>query len=145
MPSVNPYQSPRTNSPPAPPDVRPVHAYRAIAAAIGGLAFGALVWGLSPLLTGKNEPWDVHSYYTTAMLAGGFILGFACPRQFWAPALGIYAGQVFYLHARIPGAVVPPFISVALFGFPLAILGSGVAYSVSTIVRRCIRCHQPPQ
>ena len=49
---------------------------------------GAAIWALSPLLTGRAEPWDAGLYYSGALLAAGLLSGVAVPKPLWAHYLG---------------------------------------------------------
>lgn len=55
---------------------------------------GSLIWLLSPLLTGHQEPWDARShYYICALLIAGFVPVFLPGTRFYHPALGVWLGQ----------------------------------------------------
>jgi hypothetical protein len=58
---------------------------------------GALVWALSPLITGHKEPWDnAGHYYPLALLAAGFLSGLVSPPIRWAHYVGSILGQVVF-------------------------------------------------
>ena len=45
-------------------------------------AAGAVVWALSPFLSGAMEPWDADgSYYVRALAVAGFVVGLTLPRR----------------------------------------------------------------
>jgi hypothetical protein len=71
-----------------------------------GLALGAGIWLLSPVVTGNREPWDAEGgYYPGALLLAGIVGGLAAP-QYWAGvAIGIFAGQAVVL---LGGVVAEP-------------------------------------
>lgn len=59
---------------------------------------GALVWVLSPWLTGQREPWDAAGiYYPSALLVTGVVAGFLTPRPLWAHYVGALVGQLLYI------------------------------------------------
>ena len=96
---------------------------------------GALVWLLSPALTGHREPWDADSlFYHCGLFIAGFIPAcFSAPR-FWLWAIGAWLGQVlafFVLLLRIQSGPLWPvgflFLSLyALFSLAGAALGACV-------------------
>jgi len=60
-------------------------------------AAAAMVWGLSPWLTGHWEPWDAHAlYYPGGLLVSGALAGLLSPRPLWAHYLGAFIGQLAY-------------------------------------------------
>jgi hypothetical protein len=61
------------------------------------LVASALVWGLSPLMTGHLEPWDADGlYYVGALTVTGIVTGGLLPRPLWAHYLGSVVGQLTY-------------------------------------------------
>jgi hypothetical protein len=63
-----------------------------------GLAIGAAIWFLSPLITGRREPWDAEGgYYVGALLSAGLLGGLLLPEYWGRFAAGIFAGQVLVL------------------------------------------------
>lgn len=71
-----------------------------------GLALGAAIWLLSPLVTGRREPWDAKGgYYAGGLLLAGILGGIVVPRQWVAAAVGIFAGQAAVL---LGGVVADP-------------------------------------
>lgn len=88
----------------------------------------AAVWGLSILLTGKNEPWDAEgAYYLVALAIAGAISGAAVPKHPVAHYVGAVVGQVAY------GLV---FLNVG----PLFVLGLAflAAYSIIFLVAMAV-------
>ena len=75
------------------PRIRP-----SLAAFLIGLAIGAAIWWLSPLITGRREPWDAGSgYYEGALLGAGLLGGFLLPGHSGRFVAGIFVGQVLVL------------------------------------------------
>src|SRR6266545_4387384 len=69
----------------------------AIPAFLVALLASALVWGLSPLITGHLEPWDADGlYYVGALTVTGIVTGGLFPRPLWAHYLGSVVGQLTY-------------------------------------------------
>ena len=69
----------------------------AIPAFLVALVASALVWGLSPLITGHPEPWDADGlYYVGALTVTGIVTGGFFPRPLWAHYLGSVVGQITY-------------------------------------------------
>jgi hypothetical protein len=93
-----------------------------------GVGLGALIWLLSPVVTGRREPWDAPvGYYYGALLGAGILGGFAAPAHWGATALGVFAGQALVL---LGGVLVTP-ASGGLW--PLGLLFLGV-YSVLSLL-----------
>lgn len=71
--------------------------------AVGGLAFGALVWALSIPITGQREPFDgpILYYALSTFLAGAFG-ALPSPRHWWLGLLGVYLGQHLYALIAYP-------------------------------------------
>lgn len=68
------------------------------AALLLGGGLGAAIWLLSPLITGRREPWDAEGgYYAAALLGAGFLGGVLAPWQWFSVALGVFGGQVVVL------------------------------------------------
>ena len=62
------------------------------------ISMGALIWFLSPMLTGHLEPWDSRiSYYVVSLFLSGSILGLFVRRRFWIVPCGVVVGQLFYM------------------------------------------------
>jgi hypothetical protein len=84
---------------------------------------GALVWALSPVLSGHAEPWDVEGvYYPASLLVAGLLSGFIRPQYFWGHYLGVILGQLAFMLLFVPGG-------------PLNIVGIAflVVYSLITL------------
>jgi len=70
---------------------------RAWATVLVSAAAGALVWALSPWLTGHVEPWDADGlFYAGALIVAGSVAGAITPRPLWALYLGALFGQLGY-------------------------------------------------
>lgn len=110
-----------------------------------GAIGGAGVWLLSPLVTGRAEPWDAASgYYPAALFLAGLLGSLAVPTHPVVVVVGIFAGQVLVLMGRV---VADP-ASGGLW--PLGILFLGL-YSVVALVGAVVgsvvgrrRAHAPP-
>ena len=98
------------------------------AALLIGLGLGAAIWLISPLITGRREPWDAEGgYYIGALLLTGTIGGVLAPHHWLSLVFGIFGGQVLVLLA---GVVADP-ASGGLW--PLGVLFLGI-YSVLALV-----------
>jgi len=65
---------------------------------------GALVWALSPALSGHAEPWDAEGvYYPASLLLTGLLSGFIRPQYFWVHYLGVILGQLAFMLLFVPG------------------------------------------
>jgi hypothetical protein len=70
---------------------------RAWATVLVSAVSGALVWALSPWLTGYQEPWDADGlFYIGALVVAGSVAGAITPRPLWALYLGALVGQLGY-------------------------------------------------
>lgn len=101
---------------------------------------GALIWFLSPLLTGHREPWDADSpLYPCALVAAGFIPACFSARRFWLWAVGAWLGQIiafFLLVLRAPGALWPLGFLFLCFYSLLSLAGAGLGAGVHLLFRR---------
>ena len=89
-----------------------------------GVALGAAIWLLSPIITRHREPWDTEGgYYPGALVLTGLLGGLAVPQHWRSVAIGIFAGQAVVL---LGGVVARP-ASGGLWPLGLLFL---VAYSV---------------
>jgi hypothetical protein len=71
--------------------------------AMASALLGALIWAVSPWITGMAEPWDSDSpYYLVALLSGGLALGFIWPEKPWIIFLSIWLGQLAYMAIFLP-------------------------------------------
>jgi hypothetical protein len=67
---------------------------------------GAMVWALSPSLSGQVEPWDAEGlYYSAALLIVGLTVGLARPKHVWSHYAGIMLGQLTYMLCFLPGSL----------------------------------------
>ncbi len=58
---------------------------------------GAAVWGLSPALTDRAEPWDAEGpFYAIALVVAGLVAGVVMPKPLWAHYAGSVVGQAGY-------------------------------------------------
>lgn len=110
---------------------------------LAAACIGALIWVLSPMVTGHAEPWDANSaYYPLALSGGGVALGIWRPGNAAIAYLGVISGQLLSLLMMSgPG----PFIGLALVflaGFSL-LLAFGAA--VGAKVRMRYRGKRPDQ
>jgi hypothetical protein len=98
------------------------------AALLFGVGLGAAIWLVSPLITGRREPWDVEGgYYPAALLGAGVLGGLFAPRHWLSVALGMFGGQVVVL---LGGVMAEP-ASGGLW--PLGVLFLGL-YSVLALL-----------
>lgn len=71
-------------------------------AALSGTLLGAGIWLVSPVLTGRAEPWDAPGYfYLFSLLGAGIVLGLIWPRQWLIPSSCVIAGQIIAFAGRI--------------------------------------------
>jgi len=64
---------------------------------------GALIWILSPLLTGAVMPADEHpNYYTLSLLFVGVVIGILFPKRLKAVFGGVVLGQLIYALIFLP-------------------------------------------
>ena len=94
--------------------------------------FGAVIWGLSPLLTDAVEPWDAESpYYFLALFVAGGLVGLLCPKHIWVTYLGVVVGQLVYMLIALPSGPLLPLGVLFLFGYGvLSLLGLALASQV---------------
>ena len=85
-----------------------------------GAVLGALIWFLSPLLAGHDEPWDAPSnYYRYALIAAGFVPACFSAQRFWLAAVGAWLGQMV---AFLFGVVHPAEPVVGVSFWPLGLV-----------------------
>lgn len=73
---------------------------------LAGLATGVAIWLLSPLISGRREPWDSGGvYYPGALLLAGLLGGLLLSENSRSFAAGIFVGQVLVL---LGGVLVDP-------------------------------------
>jgi peptidoglycan/LPS O-acetylase OafA/YrhL len=112
------------------------------AALLIGVGLGAAIWLISPLITGRREPWDTEGgYYPVALLAAGVLGGVLAPRQWLSIALGVFGGQAVVLLGGVmaepaSGGLWP--LGVLFLGLysVLALLGAGLGASVRRLGNR---------
>ena len=98
------------------------------AALLIGFGLGAVIWLMSPLITGQREPWDAEGgYYAGALLVAGSLGGVLAPRHWLSVALGVFGGQVVVLLA---GVIAHP-ANAGLWPLGVAFLG---IYSVLALL-----------
>ena len=70
---------------------------------LGAALVGALIWAISPMVTGHVEPWDADGvYYFAALLLAGLVSGFVSPKSTWTLYLGSIVGQSLYKVLFLP-------------------------------------------
>jgi hypothetical protein len=101
-----------------------------------GVGLGAAIWLVSPLITGRREPWDAEGgYYPAALLVAGVLGGLLAPRHWPYVALSVFAGQVIVLLAGVmaepaSGGLWPLGVLFLAFYSVLALLGAGLGAGV---------------
>jgi hypothetical protein len=97
-----------------------------------GAALGAGIWLLSPVLTGRREPWDAEGgYYMAALFGTDLLGGLLFPRRWRLIAVGVLLGQAMVLLGGVAirpgdGGLWPLGLVVLGFYSLLALLGAGV-------------------
>lgn len=75
----------------------PANRNQPLLAFLVAVGASALIWALSPWLTGHAEPWDSDGvYYFAALAVAGLISGALMPRPLWAHYPGAVLGQLTY-------------------------------------------------
>ena len=107
-----------------------------------GLIVGAAIWWLSPLITGRREPWDAGSgYYEGALLGAGVLGGLLLPAHSRWFAAGVFVGQVLVLLGAVlkdpsSGGLWPlGVVFLALYSL-LALLGAALGSGLRRLRRR---------
>lgn len=96
-------------------------------------AAAALVWALSPSLTGHREPWDADGpFYVGALFVAGSVAGSITPRPLWAHYLGAMIGQIGYELVFL--RIGPLFLLGAAF-----LLGYSVIFLAAAVLAGSIR------
>ena len=110
-----------------------------------GAGCGALIWALSPALTGNVEAWDATLYYCAGLYISGFVAACFAPSRFWIAPIGVYCGQVAYVACgQITGSLPagPLWILGACMGLgycALALAGAVVPGGIAQLARRRAR------
>ena len=113
----------------------------ATAALAAAAVSGAVIWALSPALTGKAEPWDSETrYFVTALSSAGLALGLVQPKRAFQHWLGVILGQLAW---EIVALGAGPLFVVGLLLLPLwslptmlgSLLGSSIRWLVSRLAR----------
>jgi len=108
-----------------------------------GLSLGASIWLISPLVTGRREPWDAEGgYYVGTLFGAGILGGLAVPTHWGSTTFGVFAGQALVLLAGVlgdsaRGGLWP--LGLIFLGFysVLALLGTGVGATLGRLrIRR---------
>jgi len=113
-----------------------------LAAFLIGLVIGAAIWWLSPLITGRREPWDAEGgYYAGSLLGAGVLGGFLLPAHSRSFVAGIFVGQVLVLLGAVlrdpsSGGLWPlGVVFMALYSL-LALLGATLGSGVRRLRNR---------
>ena len=87
---------------------------------------GAMVWALSPFLSGQVEPWDAKVfYYSAALLIVGLTVGLARPKHVWSHYAGIMLGQLTYMLCFLPnGPLIPVGVAILAAYSTIALAGA---------------------
>ena len=65
---------------------------------ISSAGLGAIIWAMSPVISGAIEPWDAESpYYVVSLFIAGAVVGLLQPKNIWAIYIGIVIGQLIYM------------------------------------------------
>ena len=108
---------------------------RAVLAFLVALATSAVVWALSPVLTGHAEPWDAEGFfYFGSLTVAGLIAGGLVPQPLWAHYLGAVFGQLAY--ELIFLKLGPLFLIGAVF-----LLGYSLLFLVAAAIAAHVRLH----
>jgi hypothetical protein len=108
---------------------------RASVTVLVSAVFGAMVWALSPWLTGHQEPWDADGlFYVGALVFSGALAGAMTPRPLWALYLGALIGQIGY------ELIVLPIGPLLLLGAAF-LLGYSVIFLAAAALAGSIRRH----
>ena len=101
-----------------------------------GLAIGVAIWSLSPLITGRREPWDAGGgYYEASLLGAGLLGGLLFPEDSRLFVAGIFVGQVLVLLGGVlsdpsSGGLWPLGVVFLAFYSLLALLGAMLGSSL---------------
>ena len=109
---------------------------------LAGTAGGALIWLVSPLVTGHREPWDAPGpYYSLSLGCLGVVLGALAPRFFWLAGLAGLLGEflVFASRALVPPQELLVLGVVALIVYAGVILLGAVVGALGNVLTRWVR------
>ncbi len=106
---------------------------RTVFAFLVSAAASALVWALSPWLTGHAEPWDADGmFYAGSLAVAGSGAGALIPKPLWAHYFGAVVGQLVYELLFLD--IGPLFLLGAVF-----LLGYSLIYLAAAAVAARIR------
>jgi len=96
---------------------------------IASAVSGALIWALSPVITGAIEPWDAESpYYFVSLFIAGFLVGLFRPGNSWTVFTGIVTGQLIYMTVFLEAGPLMVLGVIFLLGYGLlSVLGALLA------------------
>jgi len=109
---------------------------------------GASIWLLSPLITGRAEPWDAAGwYYPGTLFLAGCAVALLFPAHPGVVAIGIVGGQVLVLLGRVAadssGGGLWPLGIMFLVGYGVVpLLGAGLG---AVAGRKRARQHRPDE
>jgi hypothetical protein len=113
-----------------------------------GLGLGAGIWLLSPLVTGRREPWDAEGlYYLAALFGSGVLGGLLAPHAWLSVAVGIFVGQTLVLVTGVirdpaSGGLWPLGLVFLAFYSVVALLGAGLGAAAQPLTRRFLNSHR---
>jgi hypothetical protein len=99
---------------------------------------GALVWALSPALSGHAEPWDAGGvYYPVSLLLAGLLSGLIRPQYFWVHYLGVILGQLAFMLFFGPGGplIIVGIVLLAVYSL-IALAGAAAGAGVRRLLKR---------
>jgi hypothetical protein len=99
---------------------------------------GALVWALSPTLSGHAEPWDAGGvYYPVSLLLAGLLSGLIRPQYFWVHYLGVILGQLAFMLFFGPGGplIIVGIVLLAVYSL-IALAGAAAGAGVRRLLKR---------
>ncbi len=99
-----------------------------------GVAAGFFIWYSAPWLIDHQGYWESDDgLFWVYLLTVGVISGLICPRWWWAPAFGIYIGQVIGTWYCLPS---DPLLPLGWFvTLPIASLATLAGTAVGAIMR----------
>ena len=99
-----------------------------IVCGVAAFKAGWLIWGLSPTLTGQQEPWDsTTGYYFASLFISGLLVSTLCFRFFWIVPIALIVGQIAFVEINFHPAgqtIFPSFVAVPIFATIPAFAGS---------------------